>query len=227
MRTTLQFMSARRPSAQPPRFELVVLLASVGGLSPISVLLAGLPASFPTPLLVMQLRYPTDRPDGLAWLLASRTALPVRSASDGALARTRGVTVIPPGQDATLDHNGCLCLKPQAERTGTKRTDGDALLASAAAASPNGTVIGVILSGTMHDGTDGVRAVKRHGGRVLVQDPATATAHNMPASAIATGCADFILPPEGMSSALICMAMAPGGAQLLTVPLPHWAALGA
>jgi two-component system chemotaxis response regulator CheB len=49
----------------------------------------------------------------------------------------------------------------------------------------------------------------------------------MPANAIATGCVDFILPPERMPAALIALAMAPGGAQLLTVPLPHWAKMGA
>lgn len=37
-------------------------------------------------------------------------------------------------------------------------------------------------------------AIKRHGGRVLAQDPATARAGRMPSSAIATGCVDFVLP---------------------------------
>lgn len=224
---TLGYVSARGPSARPPRFELVVVIASLGGLSPISALLAGLPASFPIPLLVMQHRHASERHDGLAWLLADRTVLPVRSAGQGGSAHNRGVTVIPPGSAAAVDAGGYLRLRPRAGQAGPGRADGDALLASAAAASANGTVIAVVLSGRMQDGTDGIRAVKRHGGRILAQDPATARAPSMPASAIATGCADFILPPELLPAALISLAMAPGGAQLLTVPIPHWAKLTA
>jgi two-component system chemotaxis response regulator CheB len=220
-------MSARGFSARPPRFELVVVIGSLGGLSPISVLVEGLPATFPVPLLVMQHRRSSGRHDGLAWLLERRTMLPVRVASEGLRADVPGVTVIPAGFAAVADATGCIRLHPQAALTAPERTDGDALLASAAAASAPGGVIGVVLSGRMHDGTEGVRAVKRHGGRVLAQDPATAQARGMPANAIATGCVDFILPPERMPAALIALAMAPGGAQLLTVPLPHWAKMGA
>lgn len=220
-------MSARGPSAQPPRFGLVVVVASLGGLSPITTLLAGLPGNFPVPLLVMQHRHASERADALAWLLASRTALPVRSARHGACAYTPGVTVIPPASAAAVGAAGDLRLQPLAGRAGPGRTDGDVLLASAAAAPADGPVIAVVLSGKMHDGTEGIRVVKRYGGRVLAQDPLTARARNMPASAIATGCVDFTLPPERMPAALISLAMAPGGAQLLTVPIPHWARLGA
>lgn len=211
----------------PPRFELVVVIASSGGLSPLSALLAGLPASFPVPLLVMRHHPASERQDRLAWLLAKRTVLPVRCARRGIFAHSPGVTVIPHGHTAAAAAGGYLRLRPQACQNGPGRTDGDALLASAATACAPGSVIGVVLSGMMHDGTEGIRAVKRHGGRVLAQDPATAQARNMPASAIATGCVDFILAPERMPAALISLAMAPGGAQLLTVPLPHWAKLGA
>jgi two-component system chemotaxis response regulator CheB len=69
--------------------------------------------------------------------------------------------------------------------------------------------------------------VKRHGGRVLAQDPATARAASMPSSAIATGCVDFVLPPHRLAAALTALTMAPGGASLLAVPVPHWACLDA
>ena len=90
-----------------------------------------------------------------------------------------------------------------------------------------GHAIAVILSGMLHDGTQGIRSVKRYGGRVLAQDPATARGTSMPSSAMATGCVDFVLPPHRLAPALIALAMAPGGASLLAVPAPHWAALSA
>jgi two-component system chemotaxis response regulator CheB len=47
----------------------------------------------------------------------------------------------------------------------------------------------------------------------------------MPANAIATGCADFVLPPDRLTSALLALTTAPGAAELLAVPLPPWARL--
>jgi two-component system chemotaxis response regulator CheB len=38
---------------------------------------------------------------------------------------------------------------------------------------------------------------------------------------------DFVLPPHRLAPALIALAMAPGGAELFTVALPHWARIGA
>ena len=67
--------------------------------------------------------------------------------------------------------------------------------------------------------------MKRFGGRVLAQDPATARAASMPSSAIATGCVDFVLPPHRLAAALIALTMAPGGASLPAVPAPHRAGL--
>lgn len=203
-----------------------MIIASLGGLPPLCAVLAGLPADFPVPLLVLRHHAATQEPDRLAWLLARRTMLPVRPARQGILPHTPGVTVIPHGHTAAADAGRYLHLRAKTGQIGPGHTDGDALLASAAAGSPDGAVIAVVLSGMMHDGTEGIRTVKRHGGRVLAQDPATAQARTMPASAIATGCVDFILSPERIPAALISLAMAPGGAQLLTVPLPHWAQLG-
>jgi two-component system, chemotaxis family, protein-glutamate methylesterase/glutaminase len=87
--------------------------------------------------------------------------------------------------------------------------------------------IAVVLSGLQQDGTNGARAIKAKGGIVLAQDPRTATAPNMPASAIATGCVDHIVTMSHMASALVALSLAPGGADLLAVSTPHWASLEA
>ena len=62
--------------------------------------------------------------------------------------------------------------------------------------------VGVVLSGSGFDGTEGIKAIKREGGITLVQD-ATAAFASMPQSAIATGCVDFILPPADLSRELV------------------------
>ena len=55
--------------------------------------------------------------------------------------------------------------------------------------------LAVVLSGRLRDGTRGVRAIKDAGGRVIVQDPASAEQGSMPWNALATGCVDLVLEP--------------------------------
>lgn len=202
-----------------PEFGRVIVLASLGGLEAIRTVLAGLPAYYGIPVVVMQHR--RGKPEGndpLAAILGYRTDLPVQVAEHGAAADQLGVTVVPAQTTATIDESGRWAL--------TESTidlhPGDALLRSSAAATPT---VAVILTGSLNDGTDGCRAVKRGGGRVLVQDPATARASSMPANAIATGCADFVLPLDRIAPAVLALTTAPGAADLLAVPLPPWARL--
>lgn len=200
-------------------FGRVVVVASLGGLAAITTVLARLPGCYETPVVVLQHRRQTaEEHDSLATILAYRTELPVRVAEHGAPVDQLGVTVVPPQTAATVDGWDRWSL---AADTTTMRP-GDALLSSSARRTPT---IAVVLTGSLSDGADGCRAVKRHGGRVLAQDPATAKASSMPANAIATGCADFVLPPERLASALLALTTAPGAAELLTVPLPPWARL--
>jgi two-component system, chemotaxis family, protein-glutamate methylesterase/glutaminase len=151
-------------------------------------------------------------------ILARRTRLPIRVAESGCAADQRGITVVPAQTTATVDHTGRWML----EDSIGGGEPGNALLISSARTTPT---IAVILTGSLSDGAEGCRAVKRWGGRVLVQDPATARAAGMPANAIATGCADFVLPPDRLASAVLALTTAPGAAELLAVPLPPWAQL--
>lgn len=194
-----------------------MIVGSLGALPALSALVAGLPRAFPVPLLVAQHRPRSADPGRLQRLLHRRTALAVRTASAGMDVLAPGVSLIPGGYAATADPAGRLCLAE------SRDLGADALLASAAQTANHGALIAVVLSGMNRDGSIGVRAVKRHGGRVLAQDPATAEAAGMPTSAMSTGCVDFVLPPKRIASALVALAMAPGAAELLAVPMPHWA----
>ncbi|MCV7399747.1 chemotaxis protein CheB [Mycobacterium fragae] len=212
-------MFANGHSSPTPLFGRVVILASLGGLQAITTVLAGLPADYTIPVTVMQHRRRTsEKRDSLAAILEHRTCLPIRIAEHGAEADRCGVTVIPPQTAATIDESGSWALSDGT----TAMRPGDALLTSSARATPT---IAVILTGSLGDGAEGCRAVKLGGGRVLVQDPAHARASGMPANAIATGCADFVLPVDRLASALLALTTAPGAAELLAVPLPPWARL--
>jgi two-component system chemotaxis response regulator CheB len=202
-------------------FDLVVMIASLGGLQSVTSVLSGLPADFPVSVVLLQHGARRDAAEVLAPLLQRRTEIPVRTARDQDVVDRPGVTVIPHGCSALLDADYRMQLIP-ADRSG----GGDALLRSAAHAAGR-RLIAVVLTGLLNDGADGVRAVKRQGGRVLVEDPQTARAASMPTSALATGCVDFAIPRTRLASALVALALAPGGADLFIVPTPAWATLGA
>jgi two-component system chemotaxis response regulator CheB len=194
------------------------MLASLGGLKAITTVLTGLPENYPVPIVVLQHRHRLDGGDLLIEILTHRTELPIRLVEAGAPADQPGVSVVPAHCTATIGDAGEWLLAD----SGSCRTPGDVLLSSSARHSPT---VAVILTGLLSDGSRGCCAVKRAGGRVLVQDPATARASSMPANAIATGCADFVLPVERITTALLALTTAPGAAELLAVPLPPWARL--
>lgn len=194
----------------------------MGGMTAVTSLLGSLPEDdFPVPLLLLQHAVGGDGPDPRTALLQRRVDLPVRTALAGDQLTGSGLVVIPKGFGATVDDGGGLVLHRAPRGSG-----GDALLSSIAM-HYGPKAVAVILTGRLSDGAQGVRAIKRHGGRVLVQDPREALAPGMPLSAIATGCVDFILPVERIGAALVALTMAPGGAALLAVTPPSWAQLGA
>jgi two-component system, chemotaxis family, protein-glutamate methylesterase/glutaminase len=182
-------------------FDMVVVVASLGGLPVIRTVLAGLPDTFRLPLLIVLHGMRNSDRDRLTWLLGRHTALPIRTARQGMPALVTGITVIPGGFAATIDSGHQICLAE------ARVMGGDGLLTTAAATGSPGAVIAVVLTGMLYDGAAGARAVKRRGGIVLAQDPATARAPSMPSSAIATGCVDHVLAPEQIAPALIALTM--------------------
>lgn len=194
-------------------FDVVALTGSQGGFAAARDLLGALPEMFGA-AVVLSLHRAAHTPDVLVPLLQRTTALPVRLVEgDGPL--TPGtVHVASSTADVTVAAPGRVATEP-VER-GPRRISGDLLLRSAAAAYGPRT-IGVVLSGRMSDGADGALAVRRAGGRVLVQSPASAACGAMPAAALATGCVDFAFAPRVLGAALTSLVMAPGASDLFRV----------
>jgi two-component system, chemotaxis family, protein-glutamate methylesterase/glutaminase len=200
-------------------FDLVVIAASQGGLAAYRRILAALPPEFPAAVVVLQHRAVGQR-DVLAGLLARGTQLAVGPAQAGVRPRAGSVHVAPADRQLLVTPEGSFTLADAPARGPLA----DPLLASAATAYGE-RMIAVVVSGRLRDGAGGVQAVKGAGGRVLVQDQATAECFGMPSAAIATGCVDFVLPVEIIGPALIALVMTPGAAAWLRVPVPPWATL--
>ena len=69
--------------------------------------------------------------------------------------------------------------------------------------------IGVILSGTGSDGAEGLEAIRAQGGITFAEDQGSAKFGGMPQRAVATGCVDFVMPPETIAGELARIAHQP------------------
>ena len=87
-------------------------------------------------------------------------------------------------------------------RENLSRPSIDPLFRTAAAAF-DGAVIGVILSGTLDDGTNGLYAIKAAGGTTIVQNPDDCSFSGMPHNAIANVEVDFILRADEIAAKLV------------------------
>jgi two-component system CheB/CheR fusion protein len=140
------------------------------------------------------------RPSMLANVLATAARMPVVEVTAGLRAEPNRVYVIPPDADLGLER-GVLTLIPR-QQTRKLHLPIDAFFRALAAELAE-QAIGVVLSGSASDGTEGLRAIKGAGGITFAQDPASAQFRSMPESAIAAGVVDFRLPPEGITSELV------------------------
>jgi two-component system, chemotaxis family, protein-glutamate methylesterase/glutaminase len=183
-------------------FDVVALAASAGGLTALSTLLAALPAGFPAAVVLVQHLDPRHR-SLMAEILSRRTSLPVKQAEEGDHLRPGMVFIAPPNRHLLVNPDGSLSLS-QSELVHFVRPSAD-LLFESVAASHKGRAIAVVLTGSGSDGAMGVRAIKKMGGTVIVQDEKTAEFFGMPGAAIQTGQADFILPLNEIGPALVTL----------------------
>jgi two-component system chemotaxis response regulator CheB len=180
-----------------PRRSVIGVCASTGGPHALATLLAGIPAGFAVPILVVQ-HIGEGFADGLARWLDAAVPLPVRLAENGARALP-GVTLAPDGADLVLGTDGVLRLDSTTP-AGLHRPSADVLLRSIALRARSAGVA-VVLTGMGRDGADGLAAVRKAGGLTIAQDEATSAVYGMPLEAAKSGAA-LILPIEEIAHAL-------------------------
>jgi two-component system CheB/CheR fusion protein len=191
------------PSGAP--FPVVAVGASAGGLEPLQQLFAGVSDESGMAFVVIQHLDP-DRPSMLTKVLQGGTRLSVVEATSGMALEPDRVHVIPSSADLTVK-DGNLTLVPR-QRTGRLHLPIDSFFRSLAADS-GGRAIGVVLSGSGADGTEGLRAIKAEGGIAIAQEPDSAQFSSMPEAAIAAGVVDFRGSPEAITSELMRLSRHP------------------
>lgn len=182
---------------------MIVIGASAGGVGALRRLARDLPADIAAPVAVV---LHVGASSLLPELLESAGALPAHHARNGEALRPGTILVAPPDRHL-LVHDGHVLLRRGA-RENLARPAIDPLFRSAACAFGGGT-IGVVLSGSLNDGTVGLAAIKRCGGTAIVQEPEEADYPEMPLSALRHVAVDACLPLSGIAGALARLAAEP------------------
>lgn len=142
----------------------------------------------------------------IADILGRRTRLPVKEAAETDHVELGHVYIAPPNRHLLVNRDRSISLT-QTELVHFVRPSAD-LLFESVAASFRERAIAVVLSGSGQDGAMGVKAIKKMGGTVIVQDARNAEFAGMPEAAQATGLADFVLGLDEIAPALekLCAA---------------------
>jgi len=170
------------------RCNVIVIGASAGGIGSLVQLVGRLPPDLEAAVAVA-VHVPEESPSALPSILSRQGPLTAKHAKDGEPLLHGKIYVAPPGLHLLVKRHTVRAVNGPNENG--HRPAIDPLFRSAARAHRRRT-IGVILSGSLDDGTAGLWAIKQHGGAALVQDPDDALFEGMPASAIENVAVDFV-----------------------------------
>ncbi|HEX5223440.1 MAG TPA: chemotaxis protein CheB [Verrucomicrobiae bacterium] len=179
-------------------FSVVCIGASAGGLESVTRMLKHLPPDTGMAFVLVQHLDPSHE-SAMASLLSSATKMRVAEARANEQLLPNCVYIIPPNK--LMELSGMkLKLFPRKQSV-NDRAPVDWFMRSAAEALGTRT-IGIVLSGTGTDGTQGLLAIKAAGGITFAESPRTAKYPGMPGSAVTAGCVDFVLTPEKIAREL-------------------------
>jgi two-component system, chemotaxis family, protein-glutamate methylesterase/glutaminase len=184
--------------------SILVIGASTGGPQTLECILTSLPEDFSSPIIVIQHMPNYSFSQGFADRLDRLCALTARVPASGEALKGGTIYVVPGGFQMTLKtepgtvSEAFFCLKETHKRDLSPSID--AAMRSAAAIYGE-RCTGLILTGMGHDGLEGMKAIKAHGGQTIAQDE-SALIYGMPKAVIDAGAADKALPAEKIAEHL-------------------------
>jgi chemotaxis response regulator CheB len=184
-------------------FPVVCVGGSAGGLDAYTRLLRHLPADMGVAIVIVNhLRTVATQ---LHEILPRYTEMPVELIKEGLVIQPNRVFIIPAQRDLHI-LDGEFRLKPISKPRGWP--DVITVFLRSLTQHWDGKLIAVIVSGYDGDGADALCGIKEAGGITIAQKPETAGQPDMPASAIASGCIDFVLSPEDIAQEIVRIASA-------------------
>lgn len=202
----------KAPTIQNNKPSLIIIGASTGGPPILEQIFSLLPSPLPAPVLIVQ-HMPEKFTLSMAKRLDSLSTMRVKEAEEGEPVK-QSVALIAPGDfhmtiRRVQEENG---MGYRVHLNKDKKVNGmrpsiDVTMESACREF-DGNIIGVLLSGMGQDGRTGMEAIKKKGGRTIVQEPRTCIVDSMPESVIKNRSADEVLPPEKIPFRLLSLALA-------------------
>lgn len=182
-------------------FPVVCVGGSAGGLDAYIRLLQHLPADMGVAIVIVNHLRQVDTL--LDEILPRYTQMPVERITEGLDLRPNHVFIIPPQRDLhVLD--GEFRLEAISKPRGWP--DVITVFLRSLTEHWDGKIIAVIVSGYDGDGAAALCGIKDVGGITIAQKPDTAVQPDMPASALATGCIDYVLSPEDIAGEIVRIA---------------------
>ena len=171
--------------------------ASAGGVEALEELFVNLPNNLDMAFVVVQHLSP-DFESLMPQILARKTSMPVFTIAQGMELKPNSVYVLPHRTNVTLkDH-----VLQTSERSNVVKQDQVDSFFQSLANQVGKNSIGVVLTGTGSDGSEGVKEIHRCGGLVVVQSESDAKFDGMPKASISTGIADAIVSLDEIPSVL-------------------------
>ena len=187
-----------KTKSNPRNFPIVCVGGSAGGLDAYTRLLKHLPDGMGAAIVIVNhLRTVATY---LHEILPSYTKMPVELITEKLDIEPNHVFIIPSKRDLHV-LNGEFRLKPISKPRGWP--DVITVFMLSLTEHWDGKLIAVIVSGYDGDGADAMCSIKETGGITIAQKPETAGQPDMPESAIASGCIDFILSPEDIAKEIV------------------------
>ncbi len=194
-------MSVKESLKHEKDFPVVCVGGSAGGLDAYIRLLKNLPSDMGVAIVIVNhLRQVATL---LHEILPKHTQMPVTLITEKLDIRPNQVFIIPEKSDLHV-LKGEFRLKPISKPWGWP--DVITVFMRSMTKNWDGKLIAVIVSGYDGDGADALCGIKKAGGITIAQKPETATQPDMPESAIASGCIDFILSPEDIALEIVRIA---------------------
>ncbi|MGZ3872419.1 MAG: CheR family methyltransferase, partial [Mucilaginibacter sp.] len=178
-------------------FPVVGIGASAGGIEAFKLFLQAVPKKSGMAFVFVQHLSP-DHDSNLPEILQKFSAIPVHLIIDNIHLETDNIYIIPPGNILTAV-DGVLKLEPAKN----KKVNTIDIFFSSLAVVHQSFAVGVVLSGALNDGTQGLQFIKSYGGLTFAQSEDSATFDSMPRSAIKSGAVDFVLPAEQIIAKLV------------------------
>lgn len=161
-----------------------------------------LPEDFRIPVIIVQHLSPLSNSEWIC-ILNKNCALNLKEADEKEMIEPGNIYIAPPNYHLLIEKDHTFSLTTD-EKVCYARPSIDVLFETAAEAFKD-RLIGIVLTGSNHDGTAGLKRIKHYGGLCIVQDLEDAFSSYMPATAIAEVGPHHILALDEIVSLLLIL----------------------